>query len=132
MDAAQMTGEAIVILMVLGLALIILLFAIRRGLESQQRELINSLMELEQRKNRPEAYPTIKAQLVEENELAETFKLISNERLKSTARWLNSLATAIFTVGGFGSIISFSYGLFPTFLTAVVATSGTCFIAAVA
>jgi hypothetical protein len=53
--------------------------------------------------------------------------LVNNERLKITATWISNLGTAIFAVGGFGPIISFSYGVFPAIaIPTVVGTSATC------
>lgn len=59
-------------------------------------------------------------------------KLVDNERLKLTATWLNTLATAIFTVGGFGPIVSYGFGLVPESIEriTVFAAAGTCLVVA--
>jgi hypothetical protein len=61
-------------------------------------------------------------------------KLVENERLKLTATWLNTLATAIFTVGGFGPIVSYGFGLVPGSIDrfTVIAAAGTCLVVATA
>ena len=55
-------------------------------------------------------------------------KLVDNERVKLTATWLNTLATAIFAVGGFGPIVSYGFGLVPSSIDrlTVIAAAGTC------
>lgn len=59
-------------------------------------------------------------------------KLVENEQLKLTAAWLNTLATAIFTVGGFGPIVSYGFGLVPNTIErpTVFAAAGTCLVVA--
>ncbi|ABD87175.1 hypothetical protein [Rhodopseudomonas palustris] len=59
-------------------------------------------------------------------------KLVRNERLKLTANWLNTLATAIFAVGGFGPLVSYGFGLVPSSIDrlTVIAAAGTCLVVA--
>lgn len=59
-------------------------------------------------------------------------KIVENERLKLTAAWPNTLATAIFTVGGFGPIVSYGFGLVPNTIErlTVFAAAGTCLVVA--
>jgi hypothetical protein len=61
-------------------------------------------------------------------------KLVDNERVKLTAAWLNTIATAIFTVGGFGPIVSYGFGLVPSSIErfTVFAAAGTCLVVATA